>query len=194
MDASGDRAPLLPHVDDRVRLPREALDAVDWLDGEAIRTVWASGSGFLVVSTLRCVLLRRGDGVERAARWFAGAEYRFFNFAEPRVVGLDEIELAEEFFEGREARFPVRDPIAVQQALSEAREAGKAAWALRRRRDEPTLPTERRALGSGAAEATRPAPRSPCRSCGNLYETTAQRCPYCAQPRAVVRPTRRGRR
>lgn len=182
---------IAPRVDDRVRLPREALDAVGWLDGESIRSVWASGHDFLVVSTLRCVLLARGDGVHRPAAWHSGAEYLFFNFAEPKVVGLDEVELSEEFFEGRESRIPVRDPVAVQQALVEARESGKTAWALRRRVDDPSLPVERPTYRPGrgwdAPDVVRPAPKSPCRYCGNLFETTGQRCPYCSAPRHSTR-------
>jgi hypothetical protein len=182
---------LLPRVDDRVRLPREALDAVEWLDGESIRSVWASGVGFLVVSTLRCVLLTKGDGVHRPAGWVAGAEYLFFNFTEPKVVGVDEVELSEEFFEGREARIPVRDPVAVQQALVDAREAGRTAWALRRRADEPSLPVERPTYRPGrgwdAPDIAHPAPKTPCRFCGNLFETTGQRCPYCTAPRVAAR-------
>jgi hypothetical protein len=182
---------LVPRVEDRVRLPREALDAVAWLDGESIRSVWASGHEFLVVSTLRCVLLAKGDGIHRSPAWYAGSEYLFFNFAEPKVVGLDEVELAEEFFEGREARVPVRDPVAVQQALVEARDLGKTAWASRRRADDPALPVERPTYRAGRAwdapDVVRPAPKSPCRYCGNLFETTGQCCPYCTAARVAPR-------
>ncbi|MCI4360625.1 MAG: hypothetical protein L3J91_02895 [Thermoplasmata archaeon] len=173
--------------DDRVRLPREAIDAVEWFDGETIRSVWTTGSEFLVVSTLRCVVLTRGDGVHRPAGWTSGAEYLFFNLAEPKVVGLDEVELAEEFFEGRVARLAFRDPVAVQEALVEARAEGRIAWALRRAADEPGLPVERPTYFDGSPGARRPAPRptvkTPCRHCGNLFETTGQRCPYCSAPR-----------
>jgi hypothetical protein len=189
MAESADAHAAGPRADDRVRLPREALDAVAWLDGESIHTVWASGPSYLVVSTLRCVLLSKGDGLHRPPSWYAGAEYQFFNFAEPRVVGLDEVELAEEFFEGRQARLAFRDPVAVAQALLEAREAGKGAWARRRAADEPSLPVERPSygLGRGGREVVHPAPKTPCRFCGNLFATTGQRCPYCTAPRAERR-------
>jgi hypothetical protein len=194
----GPSPPRLTPPDERVRLPRESLDAVEWLDGESIRTVWPSGSGYLVVSTLRCVLLARGDGVHRPPGWYAGAEYLFFNFAEPRVVGLDEVELAEEFFEGRVARLPVRDPLAVAEALVEARAAGRTAWSLRRRADDPALPVERPSYvpgrGPSAADRVHPAPKTPCRFCGNLFETTGQRCPYCAASRVAPRRYRGPRR
>jgi len=173
--------------DERVRLPREALDAVAWLEGESIRSVWAAGPGYLVLSTLRCVLLAKGDGAHRPPSWYSGAEYLFFNFAEPRVVGLDEVELSEEFFEGRQVRLAARDPVALLQALLEARSVGKTAWGLRRLADESALPVERPSYypgrGPGAHDVPRPSPKSPCRFCGNLFETTGQRCPYCSAPR-----------
>ena len=187
MAGSGRSPDLFGTVDERVRLPREALDAIEWLDGEAIRSVWGAGSGYLVISTLRCAVLGRGDAFGRPGHWYAPAEYLFFNFAEPKVVGLTEVELAEEFFDGREHRVVVADPIAVQTALLEARTEGKMRWALRRAADGPA-PTPGSVLSSsrsGARDLPPVPPRSPCSACGNLYASTAQRCPYCQQPRAL---------
>ncbi len=173
--------------DERVRLPREALNAVEWLEGEAVRSVWSSGPAYLVISTLRCAVLVRGDGYHRPIGWSASAEYFFFNFTEPRVVGLSDVELSEEFLEGRTVRVAVRDPVALQTELVEARARGKEAWALRRLAEAPHFPVERptyRESDDGGRFAPDPrAVKAPCRECGNLYETTALRCPACRSPR-----------
>ena len=182
--------------DDRVRLPREALDAVEWYDGESIRSVWTSGTDFLVISTLRCALLSKGDGVGRPHGWFAPAEYFFFNFAPPRILGLSEVELAEEFFEGRTVRLSVPDPVALATALADARSAGREAWDRRRASEIPGLPQERPLWGDVGPVAPRErwsrAVKVPCGECGNLFDAAARRCPSCGTPRSPTRdPGRR---
>ncbi|MCI4340564.1 MAG: hypothetical protein L3J73_04790 [Thermoplasmata archaeon] len=189
MDERAGPPTTVPFPDERVRLPREALNAVEWLDGESVRSVWTSGPAFLVISSLRCVLLTKGDGLRRPLGWSAGVEYFFFNFAPPRIVGLSDVELSEEFLEGRTTRLAVPDPIALATALADARAEGREAWNRRRASDVPTLPQERpwwpATERARSGEPWVGAVKLPCTECGNLYDAASRRCPSCGTPRGT---------
>ena len=171
--------------DGPVRLPREALDAVDWIDGEVIRYVWPTRGGFLVISTLRCVLLRQGDGLFHPSSWDAGPEYFYFNFEEPTVAGPHQLLLSETFYRERATRVEVTDPESVREQLSEARRAGQVEWARRRAATAGAEAGIRTALGDAPrSPGLALVPTLPCPYCGNLFAASTLRCPFCGAPRA----------
>ena len=165
------------------RLPREALEAVDWVERETVRSVWPAREGLLVISDLRCVVLWEGDGVFREKGWHASREYFFFNFAEPRAVGRRHVRIAEEFSEARHDRLEVDDPPTLVRALAEAAALGKAEWARRRAvgaARHPAVPVNA-PVRDGAPGF---APSDPCGYCGNRVDPTFARCPFCGAPRS----------
>jgi hypothetical protein len=174
-----------PPIGGHVHLPREALDAVPWLDGEAVRSVWPIPEGFLVVTNLRAAVLGRDEGIFRSAAWHGVAEYFFFNFADPHPEGANGITLAQEFDDLREATVEVADPVVVLAELREARTTGRLLWVERRARSGAPPPVERPMIveGPGHRPVVAVVAKLPCSYCGNLFDARVGRCPYCSAPR-----------
>lgn len=158
-------------------LPVAAWVAVDWIEGENVRSTWRTALGYLVLTNLRCFGISRARELFPPRPWHVGPVFFFYNFRPPEVLYGRFVELAEERDDSREVgRFAVRDPASVAAEISSAMESGRAAW--NRRREETTRWMEARqrarlAAAAGSAGMIR------CSYCGNLVSAVLRRCPSC---------------
>ena len=170
-----------------VPIEKGALDQVHFLEGERVLRVWRTGSGFLVMTNLRCVEISRKPQLFGTREWDAGPSFFFYNLAPPKVEFHRFLRLSEDREERAVVvRFILHDPSSVAQEIEEARLAGQNEWLRRRAGAERTLRESRERWESGRAYATRDGIRQPikvrCGYCGNLVVVTANRCPFCGAP------------
>ena len=171
------------------QLPAEGWRALELLDGEHVLAVWRTIQGYLVLTNLRCVVVRRTEVLLRPTVWAAGPQFLFYNLRPPRVVLGRFVELAEEYEEqegGLVSRIAVSDPRAVVAQIAEASRTGRAEWAARRSESKRLMEARRRrreavglaVAGGGLSEAA----RARCTYCGNLVSVSSNRCPNCGAP------------
>lgn len=165
------------------QLPAEAWQVLELMDGERVLSCWRSIRGYLVLTTLRCVVVRRTEALLRPAVWASGPQFLFYNMRLPRVVLGRYVELAEEYEEqdgGLVSRIAVTDPATVAAEISAAGRSGRAEWATRRAESKRLSEARRRhrEAGVGALES----PRARCAYCGNPVASSSNRCPNCGAP------------
>ncbi len=158
-------------------MPVAAWVAVDWIDGERVRSTWRTALGYLVLTNLRCFGVSRAHELFPPRPWHFGPVFFFYNFRPPEVLLGRFVQLAEEHGDsGEVGRFAVRDPASVAAEISAAMESGRAAW--NRRREETTrwlLARQRARFASNAG----PPVMIRCSYCGNLANAMLRRCPSC---------------
>ena len=161
-------------------LPGEAWRAIDLLDGERIRFVWATPTGFLVLTDLRCFGVHETLTVFAPRSWVVGPEFFLYNVQTPAVVLGRFVQLREGVDEsGAIGRFAVRDPAAVAETIRAGLASGRAAWELRRRQTEASIESRRLAALARIAHEAHPAVMIRCSFCGNLVSAALRRCPSC---------------
>jgi hypothetical protein len=171
------------------QIPDEVRGLVDLLDGETLVRAWRTQHGFLVATNLRCLEFWRGDGLFTPAEWHSGAQYFFFSLRTPRVVHGRYLELEEDTFERKGARYAIAHPDQAATELEDLRVAGRTAWELRRA-SAAAHPATPAGGASGrpmvvVREIVHEVVKIPCRYCGSLMPAAASRCPMCGAP--VVR-------
>lgn len=161
-----------------------ALDRLGLLEGERISRCWRSGTGFLVMTNLRCVLLWRRHEPLGPVEWKEGPNFFFYSLLPPRVLFGRFLELAQPG-EGADSisRFLLRDPEGARREVEAARPGGRAEWE-RRRSLSIAAKNQRTAGGAGSGptvlhEVVREVVKVRCRYCGNLMEVTSPMCPSC---------------
>ncbi len=171
------------------QLPAEGWRVVELLEGEHVLACWRASRGYLVLTNLRSVVLRRTEAVLRPTVWEPGPQFFFYNVQPPRVVLGRYVELAEQYAEqagGLVSRLAVSDPAAVAAAIAAAIPAGQAEW-MRRRSESQRQTASRRErqranarafVGSAPAEVA----RVRCDYCGNLTPVSTGRCSSCGAP------------
>ena len=88
-------------------LPVAAWVAVDWIEGENVRSTWRTALGYLVLTNLRCFGISRARELFPPRPWHVGPVFFFYNFRPPEVLYGRFVELAEERDDSREVgRFP----------------------------------------------------------------------------------------
>jgi hypothetical protein len=160
-----------------------ALMRLELLDGERLVRCWRTGSGFLVMTNLRCVRLWRTHELLAPVEWHEGPSFFFYQLLPPRVLVGRFLELAQPGEAAdSSARFLLRDPEAVQAEIEAAMPAGRAEWDRRRTLSLAAL--RRRSPGSGSAGrvVVRDGANVRCRYCGNLLDAPATVCPSCGAP------------
>lgn len=156
------------------------MRAVDLLEGERVLRAWRTPQGFLVLTSLRCVALWRRGELFPPHPWRTGPEFFFYNLKPPRVLLHRYVELSEEFEEsGRVGRFAVRDPEATASEISDAMDAGRAAWRARREATEEMIRARQRLRAARLGGGNSPPALVRCSFCGNLTDASARRCRSC---------------
>ncbi len=169
------------------QLPPEAWRAIDPIRGEVVRRCWRTGRGFLVLTTLRCLLLWRRRELLRAKEWEVSPEVMLYNVQPPRVLFGRFVEIAPAYDEGEAAiRAGVEDPYSVAEEVAAAIPDARRAWDQRRAAAQAEFQAHRKRrdeiVAAIAAGVPPPVPRVPCRYCGNPMPITARRCPSCGAP------------
>jgi len=171
-----------------VPIENEALGEIHFLEGERVLRVWRTGSGYLVMTNLRCIEVgHRPQLFGHHSGWVAGPSLFFYNLGPPRVQFQKFLRLAEVREERAQViRLILHDPSSVAQEIEEARLAGQNEWLRRRAQGEAVLRESRERWEAGGAFHSRDGYRQPirvrCGFCGNLVEVTASRCPFCGAP------------
>jgi hypothetical protein len=170
-----------------VQIEKGALDQIHFLEGERVLRVWRTGSGFLVMTNLRCVEISRKPQLFGTREWEAGPSFFFYNLAPPKVEFHRFLRLSEDREERAVVvRFILHDPSSVAQEIQETRLAGQNEWLRRRALSEAAIRQSRQRWESGVGFATRDGYRRPirvrCGFCGNLVDVSATRCPFCGAP------------
>ena len=166
------------------RIDPDALDQIHLLDAEAVRRVWKTMGGFLVMTNLRCIQVSRKPQLFSKVEWQAGPSLFFYNMAPPKVMFRRYVRLSED----REdhpvvLHLFVHDPYEVAQEIYGARTLGRNEWLDRRARAEVALSESRRRWESGGRAALHESSaKRRCNFCGNLMSVTSTRCPSCGAP------------
>ncbi len=170
-------------------LSPEAWPALSLMHGEVIRRVWRTARGFLVLTTLRCILLWQRRELFRPTEWQAGPEVLLYDVRPPRVLFGRFLEVAPASSDGGgPIRVVVAAPEDVAEEISASLPEARREWAERRSKALVFLAAEKRrhdqvlaAVGSG-----RPVPAATvrCAYCGNEMLLTARSCPHCGAPAA----------
>lgn len=161
-------------------IPPDAWRALDPIEGELVFEAWRTPKGFLVLTNLRCIALRRDGEIFPPHPWRAGPVFFFYNLNAPQVLFGRFVELSEQYEEeGRTGRFLVRDPAGVAAAISSAMEPGRAAWQERRQHTEELIAARKRLRAARATGGLPPVETIRCSFCGNLTDASARRCASC---------------
>jgi hypothetical protein len=169
------------------QLPRAAWAALDLFAGERVFDCWKTARGYLVLTSLRCVLIWQRKEFLRARAWEASPEVFLYDVREPRVVlgRFVEIEPGSPDVGGA-LRVAVDDPPSVVEEIARSIPEARREWETRRNRILRDLEAQRhrREEIASALAAGRPIPiaRVPCAYCGNLISTAARSCPFCGAP------------
>lgn len=175
------------HVTRPDQLPEGAWAALDLFTGEHVLDCWRTARGFLVLTTLRCLLLWQRREVLRRRDWEASPEVFLYDVRPPRVVlgRFVELEPASSGHAGA-LRVAVDDPPSVAEEIARTIPRAREEWEVRRNRIVRDLDLQRRRREqiASALAAGRPIPiaRVPCAYCGNLISTAARSCPFCGAP------------
>jgi zinc-ribbon domain len=170
----------------------DPLDPAAWtalalMDGETIRRVWKTGRGFLVLTTLRCILLWQRRELFRPTEWQSGPEVLLFDVRPPRVLFGRFLEISPASpAGGAPIRVVVPEPEYVAEEIGASLPEARRAWEVRRHRALDLLAAEKRRHDQvvAAVRAGRPLPMVTvrCPFCGNSIPATARRCPHCGAP------------
>jgi hypothetical protein len=162
-------------------IPPAAWQALYLLDEEQVLHTWRSVLGFLVLTNLRCFLLRRAGELFPPHPWRSGPSFFFYNMKPPRALLGRYVELSEERSgaAGHGLRFAVRDASEVVSAIADARIAGMRQWNDRRGREEMLREARRRAREAEVRGRASSVVRVPCPFRGNQVIAALLRCPYC---------------
>jgi hypothetical protein len=169
------------------QLDSAARTALSLMEGEAIRRVWRTGRGFLVLTSLRCILLWQRREVFRPTEWQAGPEVLLYDVRPPRVLFGRFVEVAPASpAGGAPIRVVVAHPEYVAEEIAASGPEARRAWDERRRKALAFLAAEKRRNAAivAAVESGRPSatPTVPCPYCGNPVPVTARTCPHCGAP------------
>jgi hypothetical protein len=171
-------------------------DQLDWaawrafapFSGEEIRRVWRTVRGdYLVLTTLRCVLLWQRRELFRPTHWQSGPEVLLFDVRPPRVLFGRFVEVAPASSAGGPPiRVVIPGPESVAEEIATSLPAARRDWGERRTKALAFLAVEKRRLAQSVAAARsglpRPVPMVLCAYCGNSMLATARRCPHCGAP------------
>jgi zinc-ribbon domain len=170
----------------------DQLDSTAWMalslmDGEVIRRVWRTGRGYLVLTSLRCILLWQRREVFRATEWQSGPEVLLFDVRPPRVLFGRFVEVAPASpAGGAPIRVAVAEPEYVAEEIVAALPEARRDWEERRRKALALLAVEKRRhdeiLAAMVAGRALPTPTVRCSYCGNSVPVTARNCPHCGAP------------
>jgi hypothetical protein len=158
-----------------------ALSELELLPGERISRCWRTGSGFLVMTNLRCIHLWRHAELFSKAEWHTGPTFLFYDLAPPRVFAGRLVVLTDGTGdEAPSSRFLVHNPGEVSREIDQARGAGRAEWEVRRARELQELGRPRPpAPPPGTTVIVREIVKVRCSYCGNLMNDTDTICPAC---------------
>jgi hypothetical protein len=158
-----------------------ALLELQFLPGEQISRCWRTGSGFLVMTNLRCVHVWKRVELFEKPTWHTGPSFLFYNLGPPQVSAGRFLVLTEGVGEeGHSSRFLVQDPNAICQEIEGARAPGRAEWEVRRARAMKELNRPRPAPPPpGTTVIVREIIKVRCSYCGNLMNATDELCPAC---------------
>jgi zinc-ribbon domain len=169
------------------QLDSAAWTAISLMDGEAIRRVWKTGRGFLVLTTLRCILLWQRHEMFRPVDWQAGPEVLLYDVRPPRVLFGRFVEISPASpAGGAPIRVVVAQPEYVAEEIAASLSESRIAWDERRRKAQALLAAEKRRHDEviAAVRLGRPVPALTvrCPYCGNAIPATARKCPHCGAP------------
>lgn len=169
------------------QLDPAAWPAISMMDSEVIRRVWKTGRGFLVLTTLRCILLWQRREVFRPTEWQAGPEILLYDIRPPRVLFGRFLEVSPASpAGGAPIRVVVAQPEDVAEEIVASLPEARRAWEERRRKAQAILAAEKRQHDRvlAAVLAGRPLPvlMVQCPYCGNSIPATSRRCPHCGAP------------
>jgi hypothetical protein len=171
----------------------DQLDSAAWrafalMDGEVVRRVWRTGRGdYLVLTTLRCILLWQRRELFRPTEWQSGPQVLLFDVRPPRVLFGRFVEVAPATSDGgAPIRVAVAQPEDVAEEIAQSLPAAHRDWVQRRSKALALLAEEKRRhdLALAAARSGRPPTTLTvrCAYCGNSMLVTARSCPHCGAP------------
>lgn len=162
-----------------------ALNEIDLLDGEQILRCWHLTHGYLVMTNLRCLEIRRAWELLSEPVWNAGPSVFFFDMAPPTLIAgrLLEVRSVGDT-PGPVLRALLADPRSALADIAEEMPAGRAEWQRRRAAGEAAVGgrATRAAVGPVVREVVREVIKVRCSYCGNLMDEGADRCPSCGAP------------
>jgi hypothetical protein len=169
------------------QLPEGAWLAVDLFDGERVLRCWKTARGYLVLTSLRCLLLWQRRELFQHRDWESSPEVLLYSVKPPRVLFGRFVEIAPALDPaGSVIRAGVADPAEVADEISASLPAARQEWELRRHRALGNLAAHRmlhdRMTSAIALGLPPPVPEIPCAYCGNLMPVTAKSCPHCGAP------------
>jgi hypothetical protein len=169
------------------QLPVEAWRALELFDDERLLRCWRTARGYLVLTTLRCLLLWQRREILQPREWEASPEVLLYNVRPPHVVLGRFVEVAPAYDDGGGViRASVADPEGVAEEVAASIGAARRAWDLRRAHARADLAAHRHRHDEIAAALADgrpiPVPRVPCAYCGNSMPITARSCPHCGAP------------
>jgi hypothetical protein len=169
------------------QLPGDAWRAVDLFEGERVLRCWRTARGYLLLTSLRCLLLWRRLELFQPRDWEASPEVYLYNVRPPRALFGRFVEIAPAFVgDGAVIRAGVVNPVEVADEIRASIPEARRQWDLRRQRALADIATHRlihdQIASALAAGLPVPVPRVPCAYCGNLVPATAKRCPHCGAP------------